>query len=178
MDPALYVFFAIALGLRLGSLAVSRRNEARLRQQGAVEYGAETSLLLALLHTLVYLACLLEGMATGARLGATAYAGLGLYALSLLALGAVMRSLGPVWTVKILLLPDHPFRRGWLFRYLRHPNYILNLVPELVGLTLVFQAWTTLAVLVPLYLAVLVVRILQEERAHRTLGTGTGEAGD
>jgi isoprenylcysteine carboxyl methyltransferase (ICMT) family protein YpbQ len=169
MAPILYAVFAVALVARLISLAVSRRNERHLRQRGAVEYGAETSQLLALLHGLVYAACLLEGMAAGTRLDTIALAGVGLYALSLVALVAVIRGLGPVWTVKLLVLPDHPVHRGWLFRAVRHPNYVLNLIPELVGLALAFHAWTTLAVLLPLYLAVLAVRILQEERAMRTL---------
>jgi isoprenylcysteine carboxyl methyltransferase (ICMT) family protein YpbQ len=168
MAPLLYAVFALALALRLASLAWSRRNERRLRQRGAVEYGAETSQLLALLHTLIYLACLLEGVTGGARLDPLALIGLGLYGLSLLALGWVMAQLGPLWTVRLLVLPDHPIHRGWLFRVVRHPNYVLNLVPELVGLALAFHAWTTLAVLLPLYLAVLAVRILQEERAMRT----------
>ena len=168
MAPSLYGLFALALAARLASLAWSRRNERRLRQRGAVEYGAETSRLLALLHTLIYLACLLEGITAGAALDATARAGVGLYAFSLLALGWVMWQLGPLWTVKLLVLPAHPVHRGWLFRLLRHPNYVLNLIPELVGLALAFHAWTTLAVLLPLYLAVLGVRILQEERAMRT----------
>ena len=172
MASVLVVVFALALALRLASLALSRRNERRLRQRGAVEYGAETSRLLALLHTLIYLACLLEGLTGGARLDGTALAGLGLYALSLVALGAVMRHLGPLWTVKLLILPDHPIQRGWLFRVFRHPNYFLTLIPELLGLALAFHAWTTLAVLVPLYLAVLAVRILQEKRALRTQRSG------
>ncbi|HKJ71748.1 MAG TPA: isoprenylcysteine carboxylmethyltransferase family protein [Gammaproteobacteria bacterium] len=169
MAPSLYALFALALALRLGTVALSRRHERRLRARGAVELGAETSLLLALLHALIYLACLLEGLARGAHPDATSYAGMTLYALSMLALAVVVRRLGPLWTVKLLVLPDHPVRRDWLFRFVRHPNYVLNLVPELIGLNLAFHAWTTLAVLGPLYLAVLIVRILQEERAHRTM---------
>lgn len=44
---------------------------------------------------------------------------------------------------------------------------ILNVIPELLGLALLMKAWLTLAVLLPLYLAALGVRIRQEERAMR-----------
>ncbi|MFP4615816.1 MAG: isoprenylcysteine carboxylmethyltransferase family protein [Thiohalorhabdus sp.] len=169
MAPPLYVLFLVALGLRLGSLWISRRNEQRLRAQGAVESGARTSRLLAVLHTAIYLGCLIEGIIRGAQFDTAAQAALGVYALAMLALGMVIRALRPVWTVKLLFLPDHPVNRGWLFRRVRHPNYLFNLIPEVVSLPVVFDAWITLAVLVPVYLVVLGIRVMEEERVLRTL---------
>jgi len=51
----------------------------------------------------------------------------------------------------------------------RHPNYFLNIMPELIGVALLCNAWTTLCVGFPLYLCLLVVRIRQEESAMREL---------
>lgn len=169
MDPALYAFFVIALGLRVGSLLLSRHHEARLRARGAVEYGPETSRLLAILHAAVYLGCVTEGITRGAGIDFTAQVAMGVYAFSLLALVVVIASLGPLWTVRLLFLPDHPVERGWLFRLFRHPNYFLNILPELVSLIVIFDAWATLAVVFPAYVVTLGIRILEEERALRSL---------
>lgn len=56
-----------------------------------------------------------------------------------------------------------------LFRFVRHPNYYLNIIPELIGFALTLHAFWTLAIGLPLYLVPLVIRIRQEEgtmRAH------------
>jgi isoprenylcysteine carboxyl methyltransferase (ICMT) family protein YpbQ len=50
-----------------------------------------------------------------------------------------------------------------LFRYTKHPNYFLNVIPELIAIALICQAWWVLALGFPLYLIPLVVRIYQEE---------------
>ncbi|TDX88210.1 isoprenylcysteine carboxyl methyltransferase (ICMT) family protein [Neorhizobium sp. R1-B] len=81
----------------------------------------------------------------------------------------IVRLLGEVWTVKIMIAPNHPVSRHALFRTVRHPNYFLNILPELVGYALIFHAYFTLAIGQPVYLVILVVRIVQEERAMRDL---------
>lgn len=177
MDPALYAFFVIAVGLRVGSLLLSRNNEAQLRSQGAVEYGAETSRLLILLHTAIYVGCVAEGVTRDASMDMAAQIGMGVYGLSLLALGAVIASLGRLWTMRLLFLPDHPLNRGWLFRLFRHPNYFLNILPELVSLIIIFDAWATLAVIFPAYAVTLGIRILEEERALGALKQGEPDTG-
>jgi len=169
MAPALFLFFAVALALRLEALRISARNEKRLRAKGAQESGARTSRLLALLHTAIYLGCLVEGGLRGAQIDTAAQVAGGVYLLAMLALGAVLWTLGRAWTVKILFLPDHPIDTGPLFRWLRHPNYILNLIPEVTALAVVFDAWITLALLVPAYLVTLAFRVVQEERALRAI---------
>jgi len=50
-----------------------------------------------------------------------------------------------------------------LFRWVRHPNYFLNIIPELCGLALIMGAWIVLVLGLPCYLLVLRVRIKQEE---------------
>ncbi|WP_290541262.1 isoprenylcysteine carboxylmethyltransferase family protein [Alistipes sp.] len=59
--------------------------------------------------------------------------------------------------------------RSFLFRTVRHPNYILNIVPELIGVALLCNAWKTLYIGFPLYLCLLVIRIRQEECAMKDL---------
>lgn len=167
MSPILAGFFVTAVVLRMVSLAVSRRNERRLQAAGAVEHGAGTSNALAALHTFFYLGCAAEGLWRDTAVDAVSFLGMALFAFGMTVLAWVVVSLRDVWTVRVFLAPDHPLHRGWLFRAVRHPNYFLNLGPELLGLGLALHAWIAMAVLLPVYVLVLRARIRQEERAMR-----------
>lgn len=167
MDSALVAFFIIAVLIRLGSVLISRRNEARLRAQGAEEHGAANSKLIAVLHSAFYLAAFLEGWWHGSQLDALAVLGLVIYAGAMLALLYVIRELGKLWTIRVLIAPGHILSQNWFFRKIRHPNYYLNIIPELLAMILIMKAWLTLLVLFPVYLAAIFRRIRIEEAAMR-----------
>jgi isoprenylcysteine carboxyl methyltransferase (ICMT) family protein YpbQ len=167
MHTALAIFFAFAVVLRLASVFVSRQNEARLRAQGAEEYGARNSKLIVVLHTAFYIAVLLEGGWRGSQLDALTWVGVALYFFAMLALAYVIYELRGLWTIKVLIVPDHALKQSWLFRSLRHPNYYLNIIPELFALVLIMKAWLTLVILYPCYLMALICRIRIEEAAMR-----------
>src|SRR5215470_8407054 len=93
--------------------------------------------------------------------------GLVLYSLSVVAFVLVWRALNRLWTVKLLIASDHTLNQSALFRWVRHPNYFLNILPELVGLALMMGAWLVLVLGLPLYLLVLRARIGQEEQVMR-----------
>jgi isoprenylcysteine carboxyl methyltransferase (ICMT) family protein YpbQ len=168
MSSALIAFFVVAVLLRLTSLAISKRNASRLRAQGAEEYGAGNTRLLALVHTVFYLAAFVEGWWRGSQLDTLAWLGFALYALAMLALFYVIHELGTLWTIRVLIAPAHTLTQSWLFRTVRHPNYYLNVLPELVAVALVMKAWWVLLILFPCYVAVLARRITIEEEAMRT----------
>ena len=169
MSPILVVIFLAAAAARIASVLVSQRHEKKLRAEGAVEHGALNTKLLALAHTAFYFAALGEGWIRHTKFDAVSMVGLVIFAAAMLMLVWIVRLLGEVWTVKIMIAPNHPVSRHALFRTVRHPNYFLNIVPELVGYALIFHAYFTLAIGLPLYLAILAVRIVQEERAMRDL---------
>jgi isoprenylcysteine carboxyl methyltransferase (ICMT) family protein YpbQ len=79
----------------------------------------------------------------------------------------VIRLLGRLWTVRLIIAEDHSLVRHRLFRIVRHPNYYLNVLPELVGFALVLHAYYTLLIGLPLYLIPLATRIRQEEQIMR-----------
>jgi isoprenylcysteine carboxyl methyltransferase (ICMT) family protein YpbQ len=167
MDRALIAFFALAVVLRLASLFVSKRNEARLRAEGAREYGAGNTRLLTILHVAFYVAAFLEALWRGSRIDAWTWLGLALYGFAMVVLLYVILELGNLWTVKVFIARGHVLRQSWLFRALRHPNYYLNVIPELVGVALIAKAWFVLVLVFPCYLAVLFRRIRIEEDAMR-----------
>ena len=135
-----------------------------LKASGAREYGVRNSRILQVLHGGFYLAALIEGYWRNAEFGQTTLWGIGLYLLSVVVLLTVWYDLGELWTVKLYVAPDHEVAQSWLFRSIRHPNYFLNIIPELVGLGLVLHAWFVLTVGLPIYAVSLGLRIVQEER--------------
>ena len=164
MNPMLLTLFIVAALLRLGSVAVSLRNEKTLKAQGAIEYGQRTSQLLAVAHTLFYGGTLAEGIWRSTQPTLWTTIGLLLYSLSIMAFLLIWHELHRFWTVKLLIASDHILNQSALFRWVRHPNYFLNILPELVGLALIMGAWMVLVIGLPLYLLVLRVRIVQEEQ--------------
>jgi isoprenylcysteine carboxyl methyltransferase (ICMT) family protein YpbQ len=167
MSPVMLSFFAAAGALRLGTLAVSIRNERRLKGRGAVEHGAAVTSLLAAFHVGFYPASFIEAWIRGTRPDALTYAGMALYVASMAVLFHVISQLGELWTVKLIVANGHRLVQSRLFRWFRHPNYFLNVIPELMAVAFVAKAWVTLAAVFPVYLVLLTGRIVQEERVMR-----------
>lgn len=122
---------------RLAELALARRNTARVRAEGAVEFGARHYPVMVLLHAswLVTLAWLGHDRALDPGW-------LMLFIVLQMARIWVIASLGRRWTTRVLVLPGAvPVARG-PYRWLRHPNYLIvvleiAVVPLALGLPLV-----------------------------------------
>ncbi|AYG62213.1 isoprenylcysteine carboxylmethyltransferase family protein [Rhizobium jaguaris] len=165
MPAPLFIFVIIAFVWRISTVVISTLNERALKASGAHEVGAANSIFLALAHLAFYIVATVEG-AKLPKLNFTLSAiGVVIYLVSALALISVLRSLGRLWTVKIIINERQPFIRTGLFSWVRHPNYFLNIIPELIGFGLALNAYWTLIVGLPLYCIPLVVRIRQEEAA-------------
>ena len=145
---------------RLGELVYARRNEARLRDRGAVESGAGHYPLFILLHGAWLLAVFL-------LIPADRVPSWPLIALFLLLQAArvwVVATLGPYWTTRVLSLPGAPLVRRGPYRWVRHPNYLI-VAAEIAVLPLAFGAWW-IAIAFSLANALLLYhRIGVEERA-------------
>ena len=153
--------------IRLGFLRRSIQNEKRLKAAGAVEYGAGVTKALTLAHVIYYLTALIQGLRHGLVMDHVFLFGLLLYVFGIAILVWVVKALGPVWTIKLMMARDHVLHQGWLFRTFKHPNYFLNIVPELVGLGLMFHAFRLIEISLPLYCIPLGVRIVQESTVMR-----------
>lgn len=167
MDIALYAIAVVALVGRLATIPISKRHEQVLVSKGAVEHGVANTKALTVAHIAFYLAAIIEGVLRHTIFDALSLTGLVIYLFAMLMLVWVIRLLGPIWTVKIMIAPEHTVNRHPLFRIVRHPNYFLNILPEMIGFALMFHAWYTLLIGLPLYLVPLIIRIVQEERAMR-----------
>lgn len=161
-----FIFF---FALRLVSLSFSIRNEKLLQKKGAKQYGKFNSLLLTLAHIAYYFGALYEAHAKGTDFNAVSITGVSIMAFAYGMLFYIIYKLRDVWTVKLYIVPNQRIERSFLFRTVRHPNYFLNIMPELVGVALLCNAWITLCIGFPLYLCLLIVRIRQEEDAMKEL---------
>jgi isoprenylcysteine carboxyl methyltransferase (ICMT) family protein YpbQ len=165
----IYLIFLSFLFLRLVSLFISIRNEKRIKKQGAVEYGKMNSLLLTLVHILYYGASLYEAYISHSVFDNISLIGVLILIFSYVILFYVIYELREVWTVKIYILPNRKIVKSFLFRTVKHPNYFLNIMPELIGIGLLCHSWKTMFIGLPIYTLVLAIRIYQEENVMRKI---------
>lgn len=163
----IFITFAVFFFVRLISLFISIKNEKRLKKQGAIEYGKLNSALLTICHILLYASALYEAWVNKADFNMYSQIGTGILIFSYTMLFYVIYELREVWTVKLYIAPTHKVIKSFLFRTVRHPNYFLNVIPEIFGVVLLCNAWKTLLFVIPPYLVILAIRIYQEERVMK-----------
>lgn len=163
----IYFIVLVVFVIRLIFLKISIKNEKAIISNGGREYGKENSKRITVLHILFYLGCFIESIVRKVEFDKLSFVGLGLVVFSIFMLYIVTRLLGEIWTVKLMLLKNHRYVDHWLFRIVRHPNYFLNIFPELLGLALMCHALITATVLTPFYCVVLYIRIKEEEKLLR-----------
>lgn len=165
------IIIAICLSLffvlRLATLIFSIKNEKRLRKEGAIEYGKLNSSLMTLLHVLFYAGSLTEALRTNTAFDNISIIGIALFLFSYVVLLYVIYQLRDVWTVKLYIAKNHKINTSFLFKYIRHPNYFLNIIPELIGIGLLCKAWHVMSIVLPFYAVTMIVRIKQEENAMK-----------
>mgnify|MGYP003555941647 FL=1 len=168
IDRTILILFVLAAIIRLISLFISALNEKKLKKGKAVEYGSKNSKRLVFCHTIFYISCICEAILLNKHIKSISFWGFGLFIFSMIMLWIVILSLKKMWTVKLIISPDQKINKSFIFRYFRHPNYFLNIIPELISIALICQAWFTLVIGLPLYCIPLCVRIVQEEKLMKT----------
>lgn len=165
----IYFIFTGFFLLRLISLFISIKNEKKIKREGAIEYGKFNSTALTIVHIGFYFSCLFEAYNQRAHYNNISIYGTVLLIFAYTMLFYVIYELRKVWTLKIYIHPKHQIIQSFLFRWVKHPNYFLNIIPELFGIGLLCQAWQTLTFGLPVYLIILGIRIYQEEKAMKHL---------
>lgn len=155
----LLIFFCI----RLISLNISINHSKNLLEKGAVEYGFINSKLLAITHIFIYVCAGIESFIHKDSFNLISIIGIMILIFAYIMLFIVIHTLGNIWTLKLFILPDHPIIKFGLYKITKHPNYFLNIIPELVGVLLLTHASYTSILLIP-YAYFLYVRIKQEEK--------------
>ncbi len=151
---------------RFIELGVSVRNARWALARGGRESGRGHFGPMVALHTGLILACALEPLLAG-RPFVTALA----VPAAVLALGSqalrwwCIRTLGPRWNTRIVVVPGLPLVRRGPYRLLPHPNYVAVAI-EGIALPLIASGWLTALAFTALNAVLLLgFRIPAEERA-------------
>lgn len=160
--PAVAILGFVTLQ-RLVELRIADRNSKRLLAEGAKEYAAGHYPFLVGLH-MAWLAAL-WWWAPGRPVDLAL-----LLVFVVLQAGRiwVIATLGSRWTTRIIVPPGKPLIRSGPYRYLKHPNYWI-VTAEIAVLPLVFGLIEIAVAFSVLNLAILAVRIPQENKALRRL---------
>lgn len=169
MDQFIVIVLGCIFALRIAFLGLSVKNERSIRANGGTEYGVGISKALSIAHILIYFLALGEAYWRETMMGTVNYIGLALLLFSMGMLYWITQLLSGIWTVKLMVAKNHEYNDHWLFRTVKHPNYFLNIVPELLGVVLLCQAWYTAIVLFPVYAWILYQRIVEENRVLREI---------
>jgi methyltransferase len=167
------VAYTVLIGIigleRIVELVVGRRNLAWSLARGGIEYGKGHWPPMVLLHTGLLIGCLVEVWWLQTPLiPALAGSMFALAVLSQVLRWWCIRTLGPRWNHRVIIIPGlSPIRSG-PYRYFSHPNYLAVIV-EGLALPLIHGAWRTALVFSILNACLLTVRIRCENMAIATL---------
>jgi methyltransferase len=161
-----YVLLVLAVGFeRIAELVVSLRHLRWSAARGGKEYGAGHYPFMVVLHTGLLVACLVEAI-----VGHRPFIPVLGWLMFVLVLASqalrwwCIRTLGPRWNTRVVVVPGLPLVTAGPYRWLRHPNYVAVVV-EGAALPLVHTAWITAIVFTIVNALLLRVRIRTEESA-------------
>ena len=161
-----YLILVLAVGVeRLAELRVARRNAQWSHERGGREYGGGHYPVMVALHTALLAGCLIEVvLAHRGFVPALGWAMLVVVVAAQALRWWCIRTLGPQWNTRILVVPGLPLITGGPYRWLRHPNYVA-VIAEGIALPLVYSAWITATVFTAANAMLLTARIRTEDAA-------------
>lgn len=144
---------------RVGELVLSNYNTRRLLSRGATEAAPEHYPLIVALHA----AWLIVLWRFGRNQPINAPALIGYLILQGFRFW-VIRTLGPRWTTRIMVVPNEPLVPHGPYRYLSHPNYVV-VAGEIALLPLTLNMPLAAVIFSALNGIILAIRIQAENRA-------------
>jgi methyltransferase len=168
LEASSIVYIALVAAAALAAILErlhALRHETRLVEAGAEEVAPWVYHLMVPVYTLVFPAAVAEHVLLHRRPPLPFAAAMVILYLSAKGLKLwAIRSLGDLWTMRVIL--PRPLRvvTGGPYRHVRHPNYVAVLF-EVTTLPLAGGAWITAAAACVLFLALLRARVRTEERA-------------
>jgi len=168
-SEVLFTLLIVAVALeRVAELVLSRRNAAWSLRRGGVETGQRHYVVMVVLHTALLAGALLEvWLRRPAFVPALGWVMVFAVVTSQALRWWCIRTLGPRWNTRVIVVPGLPLVSGGPYRWMAHPNYVAVVV-EGFTLPLVHNAWITALVFTVLNAALLTVRIRVEDAALRS----------
>jgi len=155
------LFISFVILLRIGELILSKRNEKWLLQNGAIEYGQKHYPLIVALHVFFIVSLIIE-YSMKRTVSCSSFL-LVLYFLLLVFKAWIILSLGKFWNTKIYRIPNYPLIKKGLYRYFKHPNYMIVII-EIAVIPLIFHLYFTAVIFSVFNAIMLTVRIKAENR--------------
>ncbi|SEH80390.1 15-methylpalmitoyl-4-hydroxy-2-pyrone 4-O-methyltransferase [Halobacillus karajensis] len=164
MEIFLWMIFSFIIFQRLGELVLASRNRKWMLKRGAREWGQGHYFLFILLHTAFFMAIIIEFVWTSFQQQPLFYPALAIFLTLQVLRMACIKTLGKRWNTRILVMPEEkPIRKG-IYRYIKHPNYVIVFF-EMMVIPVLFHAYLTALVFPFLHLLLLTIRIPVEEKA-------------
>jgi len=156
------IFFYIIQ--RMSEVLISKENEVWLKKHcNAKEVNPHEGLRMKVFHTAWFISLLLEANIKHEFI--SSWMSLGIYIILGLCLGVriySMEKLKKFWTIKVFSLDNQVIVTDGLYKYIRHPNYLVVII-EFIFLPLLFKAYYTLIIFSFINLFILKKRIEIEE---------------
>lgn len=149
---------------RLAELIIARKNEKKLKMRGALEFGQSHYKYFIILHSTFFLSIIIEYYFS--KFSKPGFFISLFIIFIILQLGRiwVISTLGERWNTKIIVLPSEKLVSRGLYKYIKHPNYLIVTI-ELIVIPLMFHAYITTVVFSICNLILLRVRIREENKA-------------
>ncbi|MBC8044230.1 MAG: isoprenylcysteine carboxyl methyltransferase [Rhizobacter sp.] len=166
------MWFWILIGFlivqRLTELVIAKRNEIYIKSLGGVEAGGEHYTWMVLLHTSWFVSMIAEHLYFARGLNEFWLLWFGLFLVAQAGRFHVITTLGKFWNTRILIVPGSARVRTGLYKYLKHPNYLI-VRTEILVVPLMFGLYFTAGIFSVLNLWMLRVRVREEELALQKL---------
>ncbi|ODG93769.1 MULTISPECIES: isoprenylcysteine carboxylmethyltransferase family protein [Bacillaceae] len=160
----LKIIFLFIIIQRVIELGIAKNNEKKLKMRGALEYGQEHYKFFIILHSMFFISILIENYFI--RYIEIRFFTFLLIVFIILQLARVwvISTLGERWNTKIIILPNEKLVKRGLYKYIKHPNYIIVTI-ELLVIPIMFHAYITTVIFSVCNLILLKVRIREENKA-------------
>ena len=152
----IYVIFS-----RLFELVLSKKNTKRLLKEGAKEYFEFHYKFIVLFHIIFVSYFLIKSFFNTSINIQYLYLFFFLQILRYF----IIYELGKFWTTRILVI-NKPLVKTWIFRYLRHPNYIVVFL-EITLICLFFNDFYSLFFFSTINSILICIRVYYEEKANK-----------
>lgn len=160
----LKILFVFIIFQRLTEVMIAKKNEKTLKKRGAIEFGKEHYKYFIILHSTFFISILIESyFLKFIEFGffPTLFI---IFVILQLARVWVISTLGVRWNTKIIVLPTEKLVKKGLYKFIKHPNYLI-VTMELIIIPLLFHAYITAVIFSICNFMLLKVRIKEENKA-------------
>ena len=146
---------------RIFELFLSKKNTERLLQEGATEYYKSHYKFIVFFHIIFLSFFFIKSLSNTIINIEYLY----IFFLVQILRYKIIYELGNFWTTRILVI-NKPLVKTWVFRYLRHPNYIVVFL-EVILVCLFFNDFLSLIFFSSVNSILIAIRIFFEEKANK-----------